>query len=92
MTDSAEQNSLPQLRSGPLITGAVLAGTGIMLVLAGIAVGGAPLFSAPRRWVNQLEVPPRQLAQQQWARARAAAAAGAGAWQDGKQARAAAEQ
>jgi hypothetical protein len=92
MTDSSERTSLPQLRSGPLITGAVLAGTGFMLVLAGLAVGGAHLFSATRRWVDQMEVPPRELAQQQWARARAAASAGASAWQNGKQAHAAADQ
>jgi hypothetical protein len=91
MTDSAQRTSLPQLRPGPLITGAVLAGTGILLVLAGVAVGGAHLFSATRRWVNQMDVPPRQLAQQQWARARAAAAAGSSAWQNGKRAHEAAQ-
>jgi hypothetical protein len=35
MTDSGQRTSLPQLSSGPLITGAVLVGTGAMLVLAG---------------------------------------------------------
>ncbi|HEY6274937.1 MAG TPA: hypothetical protein VIX86_01275 [Streptosporangiaceae bacterium] len=86
MTDSAERTALPQLRSGPLITGAVLVGTGAMLVLAGFAVGGAHLFSVTRRWVEQMEVPPRQLGQQQWSRARAAAAAGTRAWQNEEQA------
>jgi hypothetical protein len=88
MADNAQRASLPELRSGPLITGAVLAGTGFMLVLAGLAVGGGHLFAATRRWVDQMEVPPSQLARQQWARARSAAAAGASAWQNGKQAHA----
>jgi hypothetical protein len=92
MADNAERTSLPELRSGPLITGAVLAGTGLMLVLAGLAVGGAHIFAATRRWVDQMEVPPSQLARQNWARARAAATAGASAWQDGKQAHEAAGQ
>jgi hypothetical protein len=86
MADNAERTSLPEFRSGPLITGAVLAGTGLMRVLAGLVVGGARLFSATRRWVDQMEVPPSQLARQQWARARAAAAAGTTAWQAEKQA------
>ena len=92
MADNAERTSLPELRSGPLITGGVLAGAGLMLVLAGLAVGGAHIFAATRRWVDQMEVPPSQQARQQWARARAAAAAGASAWQDGTQAHAAADQ
>jgi len=81
MADNAERTSLPELRSGPLITGGVLAGAGLMLVLAGLAVGGAHIFAATRRWVDQMEVPPSQQARQQWARARAAATAGASAWQ-----------
>jgi len=92
MADNAERTSLPELRSGPLITGGVLAGAGLMLVLAGLAVGGAHIFAATRRWVDQMEVPPSQQARQQWARARAAATAGAIAWQNGKQAHAAADQ
>ena len=92
MADNAARTSLPELRSGPLITGAVLAGAGLMLVLAGVAVGGAHIFAATRRWVDQMEVPPSELARRQLARARAAAAAGASAWQDGTQAHAAADQ
>jgi hypothetical protein len=89
MADTERRMSMPELKSGPLITGAVLVGAGTMLVLAGIAVGSAHVFGATRRWVNEMEVPPSQLARQQLARARAAAAAGSAAWQDGAQARAA---
>ena len=87
MADNEARRSMPELRSGPLITGAVLVGAGTMLVLAGIAVGGSHVFRATQRWVREMEVPPSQLAKQQLARARAAASAGNAAWQNGAQAR-----
>jgi hypothetical protein len=71
----------PQLRSGPLITSAVLVGAGALVALAGLAVGGSHLVAATRRWVAEMEVPPSELARIKWAQARAAAAAGAEAWQ-----------
>jgi hypothetical protein len=40
-----------------------------MLVLAGVAIGGAHLLSATRQWVGEMEVPPSELARQQWIRA-----------------------
>jgi hypothetical protein len=83
MTDATNSSSLPQLRSGPLIVGGVLAGAGIMLVLAGVTIGSAHLIAATRQWVREMEVPPSERARQQWARAKAAALAGASAWQDG---------
>ena len=73
MTDATNRRSLPQLRSGPLIVGGILAGAGVMLVLAGVTVGGAHLLAATRQWVGEMEVPPSELARQQWARAKAAA-------------------
>ena len=76
MTDTQSSTSGLQLRSGPLITGAVLIGGGVMLALAGLAVGGAHLLSATRRWVDEMEVPPSELARLKWAQAKAAAAAG----------------
>ena len=91
MTDATNGSSLPQLRSGPLIVGGVLAGTGFMLVLAGLTVAGAHLFAATRQWVGEMEVPPSERARQQWTRAKAAALAGASAWQDGSGASVAAE-
>lgn len=83
MTDARNPTSLPQLRSGPLIAGGVLAGAGAMLVLAGLAVGSAHLFAATRAWVREMEVPPSERVRQQWARAKAAAVAGSSAWQNG---------
>lgn len=83
MTDNENSASGPQLRSGPLITGAALIGAGSLLALAGLAIGGSHLISATRRWVREMEVPPSELARQHWAKAQAAAAAGAAAWQNG---------
>ena len=90
MTDSrngASGNTAnrPQLRSGPLITGAALVGAGSLLALAGLAVGGSHLILAIRQWVREMEVPPSELARQKWAKAQSAALAGANAWQNGPQ-------
>ena len=69
-----------RVSSGPLVAGAVLVGVGGLLALAGFAVSGAALATAVRRWIDQMEVPPNELARQQFARAKAATSAGVGAW------------
>jgi hypothetical protein len=83
MTDIQKSSTLPQLSSGPLIIGGVLVGAGAMLMMAGIAVGSSHVFSATRRWVREMEVPPSELARQKWLQAKAAAAAGTTAWRNG---------
>jgi hypothetical protein len=87
MSKADTRSSLPQVRSGPMITGAVLVAAGGLIVLAGLVVGGSHLLSATRRWIEEMEVPPSELAKQNWARAKAAALAGTAAWQNGTQAR-----
>jgi hypothetical protein len=71
------------VHKGMLLTGAVLAGIGSLLGLTGLAISGAALADATRRWVNARETPPSELARQQWAKARAATAAGTNAWRNG---------
>jgi hypothetical protein len=84
MSTSTEQDSSwPELRTGPIITGAALIGGGSLIVLAGLAVAGSHLLLATRRWVQQMDVPPREQARIKWSQARSAAAAGAAAWQNG---------
>jgi hypothetical protein len=84
MSDSTQKSSSwPELRTGPLITGAALVGAGTLLALAGLAVGGSHLLSATRRWIREMEVPPSELAKIKWAQAKTAAAAGTAAWQNG---------
>jgi hypothetical protein len=80
MSNMQTANSLPKLQAKPLISGAVLIGIGGITALAGLIVGGAHLISATRKWVNEMDVPPRDLARAKWAQTKAAAAAGANAW------------
>jgi len=87
MTEMEERSNMPQIQSGPLIIGGVLVGVGAMLVVAGLAVGSAHVFAATRRWINEMETPPSELARQKWAQAKAAASAGTAAWQNGLPAR-----
>ncbi len=53
-----------------------------MIALAGLA-GGSHLVSATRRWIREMEVPPREQARIKWAQAKTAATPGAVAWQNG---------
>ncbi len=80
MSDTRSPGSGPQLRAAPLITGAVIAGAGIALAIAGVIIGGSHVLAATRRWVNEMEVPPGEQAKLKWTQAKAAAAAGADAW------------
>ena len=85
MTNGAKTSSLPQIRTGPLITSAVLVGAGTFIALAGLALGGSHLMAATRRWIREMEVPPSEVARLKYAQAKAAVAAGTSAWQNGTQ-------
>jgi hypothetical protein len=86
-TSTQQDSSWPELRTGPIITGAALFGAGALIALAGLAVGGTHLFAATRRWIQEMEVPPSEQARIKWAQAKSAAAAGTAAWQNGPSAR-----
>jgi hypothetical protein len=86
-TSTQRSSSWPELRTVPLITGAGLVGAGALIALVGLAVGGSHLFSATRRWIREMEVPPTEQARIKWAQAKTAAAAGTAAWQNGTAAR-----
>jgi hypothetical protein len=77
------RSSLPAFRSGYLITGGSLVAAGALIALAGLAVGGLHMLSATRQWIQEMEVPPSELAKIKWTQARSAATAGAAAWQNG---------
>ncbi|HYX60735.1 MAG TPA: hypothetical protein VE888_17210 [Streptosporangiaceae bacterium] len=91
MNNDAKGKARPQVRSGPLITGAVLVGAGTFFVLIGLVVGSSHLLSVTRQRVREMEmeVPPNELAKQKYAQARAAVAPGTAAWQSGIPAQAA---
>jgi hypothetical protein len=86
MSNAGNGKSGPQFSSGPLITSAAMVGAGTVLVLAGLAVGGAHVMWATRQWVREMETPPSELARIKWNQARAAVSAGAAAWQNGPRA------
>jgi hypothetical protein len=83
MTDQEGSSQGFSVQTGPLLAGAVLIGIGSLLGLAGLAIAGAALGAASRRYVNGMEVPPSELARRNLAKARAAASAGASAWRNG---------
>ena len=70
------------MRSRPLIVGGVLVGIGAMVAFAGLAVAGAHLVSATRAWIEELEIPPSELAKLKWEQAKTAAASGASTWRE----------
>ena len=90
-TSTQQSSSWPELSTGPLITSAALVGAGALIAVAGLAVGGSHLVSATRRWIREMEVPPREQARIKWAQAKSAAAAGNSAWHNGASARQVAE-
>jgi hypothetical protein len=86
MSNAGNGKRGPQFSSGPLITSAAMVGAGTVLVMAGLAVGGAHMLWVTRQWVKEMETPPSELARIKWNQARAAVSAGAAAWQNGPRA------
>jgi hypothetical protein len=76
MSDNASPEGM-QLNRSLLVGGGLLVGVGGLLGFTGMVLVGSALLSATRRWVNQLEQPPSELARRKWQQARAAASAGA---------------
>jgi hypothetical protein len=83
MTDDSSPDRAFQLSTRPLIVGGVLMGVAGLIGLAGIVVAGSALAAATRDWAGRQEVPPSEMARQQWTRAKAATTAGATAWRNG---------
>ncbi len=72
----------PQVRSGPLVAGGILAGIGAVAAMAGAAVAGTHVVAATRAWIEEQETPPGQLARLRWEQAKTAAATGAATWRE----------
>jgi hypothetical protein len=71
-----------------LIAGsAVLVTGGLLVCLAGAAIGAVAVVGATRRYVADLQEPPSAMARRRWEQVRSASMAGVGAWRDyGRQA------
>ena len=78
MSNGENRRNGPQFSTAPLITSAAMVGAGTLIALAGLAIGGGHLLSATRQWINEMEVPPSELARLKWTQARTAMAAGDG--------------
>lgn len=71
------------MNSTLLVTGAALTVIGGIIGIAGATVTTLAAAVAARRRIEQMEIPPSELARRQWRRARTAVTAGAGAWRNG---------
>lgn len=85
MTDSQVAQPSVQINTRQVMSGAILIGLGGVIALAGIAMAGTALAAAFRERVRQMDVPPSELAKQNWNRVRAATAAGYAELRNGRQ-------
>ena len=69
-----------QLNKEQLIAGSALMGVGGALALTGMAMAGTALAMAFRQRVQQMDVPPTELARQHWSAVKHATGAGAAVW------------
>ena len=77
--DHAPRSSF-QVNKQQVVAGAVLMGVGGALALAGMAMTGTALMAAFRQRVQQMDVPPSELARQHWSAVKHATNAGVNVW------------
>lgn len=85
MSNSDDSTNGTRFQAGPLIISAVMVGAGALIALAGLTVGATYVVAVTRRRIQEMEVPPSELARLKWTQAKAAVSAGASAWQNGTQ-------
>ena len=83
MSTSDDSTNGTQFQAAPLIISAVLVGAGTLIAFAGLTVGATYVIAVTRRRIQEMEVPPSELARIKWTQAKAAVSAGASAWQNG---------
>jgi hypothetical protein len=69
--------NVQQLRAG-----AIMIGVGGVIAFAGAAVAGLAIAAAFQRRVQQMDVPPTELARQHWSAVKHATATGVGVWRN----------
>jgi hypothetical protein len=72
-----------QLDQRLLKMGAIIAGVGGTVWLAGMMVAGSAMVKAAQQWMNQLDRPPSETARAKWQQLTAATTAGTNAWKAG---------
>ena len=80
MNYSPTSQSKIQVNMGQIRAGGILMGVGGALALAGAAVAGTALMAAFRQRVQQMDVPPSDLARQHWSAVKHATSAGVDVW------------
>jgi hypothetical protein len=80
MSSAAAPPSKIQVNRGRIRAGGILMGVGGALALAGATVAGTALMAAFRQRVQQMDVPPSDLARQHWHAAKHATSAGLDVW------------
>ena len=71
-----------QLDRRALTVAAVIGSAGALLMSVGAAIAGLSLLATGRRWVGQMDPPPRDQARRRADQLRAATSAGVTAWKD----------
>jgi hypothetical protein len=80
MNSSVASQSKIQVNMGQIRAGGILMGVGGALALAGATVAGTALMAAFRQRVQQMDVPPSDLARQHWHAVKHATSAGVDVW------------
>ena len=80
MNSHVARQSKFQVDMGHIRAGGILMGVGGAFVLAGATVAGRALMAAFRQRVQQMDVPPSDLARQHWHAVKHATSAGVDVW------------
>jgi hypothetical protein len=82
MHDSQAPETKLVFNAGRIRAGAIMVGIGGTLAFAGAALAGTAVWAAFRQRVQQMDVPPTELARQHWSAVRHATATGVGVWRN----------
>ncbi len=80
MNNSRAPQAKLQINQQQVIAGSILFGVGCALALAGAAVAGIAVVTAFRQRVQQMDVPPSELARQHWSAVKNATSSGVNVW------------
>jgi hypothetical protein len=80
MYNSQAQQAKLEFNAEQIRAGAILVGVGGVIAFAGAALAGLAVASAFQRRVQQMGVPPTELARQHWSAVKHATTTGVGVW------------